>query len=412
MSTLTLTLILSPNSSTVRSVSQRYVFAPVEAVLYGHDALDALADELDRLPAQRVLVITSPSVRRLPVFTLVDEMIGDRRAEVFSDSVPHLPLEMADELIAVGRAVQPDAVVTLGGGTVNDAGKAVVAALALGAQRAEELRRLRFVVTDRSIEGSLGDDVAVRVPQIAIPTALSAAEYCGAFSMTDRGVKDGYTNMRLTPRVVMLDPRAVRDTPEWLWASTAMRSMDHAVESYLSRNPTAPTDATSAHAARLLFEHLPTSVARPDDDDARLQCLVAGWLSMFGFHNAGVGLSHAIGHQIGARWNVPHGMTSCVTLPTVTRFLAHRIPARVATLARACGLASPTDDDHAAAASLPTAIEDLRDALPVPRRLRDLEIPEDELPALAATVVEHTTARFAPFDVTADDVSSIVREIQ
>ena len=107
---------------------------------------------------------------------------------------------------------------------MNDAGKAVIGALAIGARRAEELSRLRFVVTDRTIEGSLGDAERPLIPQIAIPTTLSAAEYNGAFAMSSDGVKDGYTDIRLTPRVVVLDPRAALETPDRLWGATGKRS--------------------------------------------------------------------------------------------------------------------------------------------------------------------------------------------
>lgn len=389
--------------------AERYVYPPVEAVLHGHDALDALVPELEARGAGRVLLITSPSVSRLGVFDLVAGALGDRCAAVFDASVPHLPLAMADRLIELAWDVQPDAVVTLGGGTVSDAGKAVIAALTIGVRRAHELSPLRFVVTDRSIRGGLGAETWPEIPQIAIPTTLSAAEYCGAFAMSSDGVKDGYTDIRLTPRVVILDSRAALETPDALWAATGMRAMDHAVETYLSRTPSPLTDASAAAAAQRLLSELPASVQRPADPEPRLQCLIAGWLSMSGFHNAFLGLSHAIGHQLGARWGAQHGETSCVTLPIVTRLLAQRLPARAASLARHAGFAPSSDSDEVAAGALANGIESLRDALPVPRRIRDLDVPEDGLEPLATAVVGHTTARYAPFEVTTADVLDIVR---
>jgi alcohol dehydrogenase class IV len=389
--------------------AHRFVYPPVDAVIHGHEALDSLVPELDRRGARRVLVITSPSVRRSEAFAHVADALGDRCAAVFDDSVPHLPVEMADRLIETAWEAAPDSVVTLGGGTVSDAGKAVVAALTIGARGAGDLSRMRFLVTGSSIEGGLGDGVEPRVPQIAIPTTLSAAEYCGAFAMSSNGVKDGYVDIRLTPRVVILDPRAVFGTPDRLWASTGMRAMDHAVETYLSRTPSPPTDAAAAAAAEALLTHLRASIERPADPEPRLHCLIAGWLSMSGFHNAFLGLSHAIGHQLGARWGVPHGETSCVTLPTVTRLLASKLPARAGSLARRAGLAAPSAGDQAAAASLIDAIEALVAALPVPRQIREVGVPEDALEPLATTVVEHTTARYAPFDLSVAEVMGVLR---
>jgi hypothetical protein len=92
-----------------------------------------------------------------------------------------------------------------------------------------------------------------------------------------------------------------RETPRDLWAATGIRALDHAVEIYLSRAPTPATDAASLHVVRLLFAHLPRSLEVPTDDEARLVAMQAAWLSMLGVDNVTLGLSHGIGHQIGAR---------------------------------------------------------------------------------------------------------------
>jgi alcohol dehydrogenase len=387
----------------------RYAFAPVEAVVYGHDAMQRLPDELDRLGARRVLLVTTRSVHRAPLFELARELLGERCAAVFPRCRAHLPFDVIDDLMQTVAAVEPDAIVSIGGGSVSDAGKAAAAGRAIGARTAADLQRMRVHVSAASIAGRLPDGSAPPVPQVAVPTTLSAAEYCGAFAMSADGVKDAYSDVRLTPRVVLLDPIATHDTPDRLWAATGMRAMDHAVESFVSRRPSPPTDATAALATRLLFAHLPASLRGPDRDAARLHCLVAGWLSMFGFHNAGLGLSHAIGHQLGARWGVPHGETSCVTLPTVARLLAASDPQRVAELARA-SLVAADPDNATAAEAFALRLEALLDDLGLPRRIRDLGVPEEGLGELAAAAGSHTTARFSPVAVDAEVVYQVVRD--
>lgn len=387
----------------------RYAFAPIEAVVYGHGALARLPEELDRLDARRALLVTTASVHRGELFERARDLLGERCAAVFPRCSAHLPVAVIDDLVRTTSTARADVVVSIGGGSVSDAGKAAVAAHAIGARTAADLRRLRVRVTPASIAGSLPADSAPPIPQIAVPTTLSAAEYCGAFAMSSDGVKDAYSDVRLTPRVVLLDPFAARATPDRLWAATGMRAMDHAVESFVSRRPSPPTDATAARAAHLLFEHLPASVDGPDRDEARLQCLIAGWLSMFGFHNAGLGLSHAIGHQLGARWQVPHGETSCVTLPSVVRLLAASAPQRVAELARS-SLVATDADDTVAAERFARRLEALLDELGLPRRIRDLGVPEDGLAALATATAAHTTAQFAPIAVDADVVLEVVRD--
>ena len=107
-----------------------------------------------------------------------------------------------------------------------------------------------------------------------------------------------------------------------------VRALDHAVETIYSARPHPLSDAAAARGLSLLLEHLPASLSTSGAEqlEHRLQCQMGAWLSVFGMTNAGLGLSHALGHQIGPRWNVPHGVTSCITLPHAMRFMAAAAP--------------------------------------------------------------------------------------
>ncbi|MEI9965474.1 MAG: iron-containing alcohol dehydrogenase [Caulobacteraceae bacterium] len=113
-------------------------------------------------------------------------------------------------------------------------------------------------------------------------------------------------------------------------------------------------DALATKAIRLLTEHLPASI-RTDGDEAlahRGQCQIAAWCSLFGGFNTGLGVSHALGHQIGPMWNVPHGVTSCITLPHAMRFMAGVAPERFGPIAEGLNLAfDPADPRPAALAA-------------------------------------------------------------
>src|SRR5260370_32458423 len=103
-----------------------------------------------------------------------------------------------------------------------------------------------------------------------------------------------------------------------------MRALDHAVEGSYSTGHQLVTDTLAAKAIGLLNAHLLPSLQTHGDDELehRVQCQLAAWLSIFGMSNTRGGISHALGHQIGPMWNVPHGVTSCITLPHVMRFMA------------------------------------------------------------------------------------------
>ena len=129
----------------------------------------------------------------------------------------------------------------------------------------------------------------------------------------------------MMPRSVILDPAATVHTPEWLFLSTGIRAVDHAVEDICSINPQPLSDGTSLHALRLLSRGLRAVKADPGNLEARLDCQLGSWMSIMGSQNGVTkGASHGIGHVLGGTAGVPHGYTSCVMLPPVLRFNAGR----------------------------------------------------------------------------------------
>jgi len=113
---------------------------------------------------------------------------------------------------------------------------------------------------------------------------------------------------------------------------------------------------------------------------------MGAWMSVFGMTNAGFGLSHALGHQIGPRWNVPHGVTSCITLPHAMRFMAGRAPDRFQPIAEAFGLPFDAADPRPAALACADRMAAFIGQFDVPRRLRDAGVPSGEIGDIAAIV--------------------------
>jgi alcohol dehydrogenase class IV len=164
---------------------------------------------------------------------------------------------------------------------------------------------------------------APTVRSIDVPTTLSAGEFTAMAGCTDtvRNRKESYAHPLMMPQAVILDPAVTIHTPEWLFLSTGIRAVDHAVEDICSINPTPFSDGTSLQALRLLCAGLPAVKANPGDLDARLNCQLGAWMSIMGTQNGVTkGASHGIGHVLGGTAHVPHGYTSCVMLPHVLRF--------------------------------------------------------------------------------------------
>lgn len=337
-----------------------YVFLPVDKVAFGPGSVRRLPTEVDRLDGHRVMVMTTGSLVGSPVLEQVQGLLGSRLVGTFSSVRQHTPGQTVVAAAQEAQRLKADMMVSLGGGSVIDATKAAVLALAR--------------------------DTGSFLPHLALPTTLSASEFSSIFGVTDEAtkVKMGGNSPFVTPRVVILDVDLTRLTPAWLWKASGVRALDHAVETVYAPNHQPATDAPALEAIRLLFTYLPQSTAGPQAVNARQHCMIAAWLSFFGVANITLGLSHALGREIGPRYNVPHGYTSAVLLPRVMAFLLPETASRQRLIAEAAGVDIHGKAETEAAKEAPPAVFEFVKLLSLPQRLRDLSIPEQDLPALAA----------------------------
>ena len=383
-----------------------YAYPSTERVIFGSGSLAGIGAECDRLGLQRVLLLSTPSLDGSQVEGAVREALGARCAAVSRGSTQHVPSPAVQPLIELGRELRPDGIVTVGGGSVTDSAKAVAASLAEGLSEVTQLRERRIIFSypdDLKIPALTGDPI----PILSVPTTLSAAEYDGIFGITHEQTKDLYADSRLSPRIVFLDAAATHETPMALWRASGIRALDHAVEIYLSRAPTPITDATSLHAVRLLFTHLPR-----EDDASRLACLEAGWLSMLGVDNVSLGLSHGIGHQIGARCGVPHGVTSCVMLPTVMERMVDVTPQRLADLARVMDSACADRSDAEAARRAPGLVREFIASLGLPTRLSEAGVSVADHGPIADDAMGDFVVAFAPLTVSREEILALLARAQ
>ena len=352
------------------------VFTRMDRVIFGEAAAEAVANEATRLGATRVFVLASRTLNtRTDEVSKVADALGNRFAGVNDHMPAHSPRDAVVACANEAREAGTDLLVTLGGGSVTDGGKAVTICLEHGITEPADMEPFRTVVKDGKRE--FPEYRGPTVPQIAIPTTLSGGEFNARAGITDATVKlkQSYVHPAIIPETVVLDPAVTVHTPEWLWLSTGIRAVDHAVETLCSIDANDYTDGTSLQALRLLKHGLEGCKADSDDLRARQQCLMGAWLSMVGIVTGSrLGASHAIGHILGGTANVPHGHTSCVMLPYVLEYNRAVNEARQDEVAAALG-----------APSVPPAetLHSLIEGLGLPRTLRAVGVNEPELAQLA-----------------------------
>ncbi len=361
-----LTPLVGAEGSTLNPTSGVFRYTRLDSVVFGAGSIASLGTELERRQARRALIVTGASLGRSKLIDVVKRAAGASLAGVFTGAVQHVPSKTVEALVEEARRVDADSFVSFGGGSPIDTAK--VAAMRLLRERPS----------------------GAEFPHIAVPTTLSAGEFTPYGGMTDEAKREkgGVGDPRLQPRVVILDPELTRETPAWLWASTGMRALDHAVEGAYSRRHQPLTDIMSAQAIARLVAHLRPSLATAGAEELehRLQSQIAAWFSIFGAMNVGFGISHALGHQIGPYWNVPHGVTSCITLPHVMRFMAGIAPERFAPIAEGFGLHFDAAKPGPAALECADRAAKFIAQFEVPMRLRDVGAPREELGKIVSAV--------------------------
>jgi maleylacetate reductase len=348
-----------------------YSLPRIERIVFGRPAAEVVAQEAQRLGAERVFVMAPAIViEKTDIVGAIVRALGARYAGTWDRVAPHTPREDVIGAAAAARAARADLIVTVGGGSITDAAKLVQTCLANDLTDVAQLDAFRLQPGEK-MTAERGDIRPPSVRMIAVPTTLAGAEFTpyAGITNTQRGVKEVFTHPLQVPRVIVLDPRVVLSTPEALWLSTGIRAFDHAVEDICSIDAQPYSEGTALQAIRLLARALPRTKRDPQDLQARLDAQMAMWLSTVG-SQAGVnkGASHAIGHALGGTGGVPHGYTSCVLMPHVLRFNHSAVAQRHALISQAMG---QPDTDAA------TLVAQLIEGLGLPNTLRQVGIRTD-----------------------------------
>jgi maleylacetate reductase len=290
----------------------------MDEVVFGSPAAEAAAEQVARLGATRAFLMVSGTLnRQTGEIEQIRQALGPRCAGTFEAMPPHTPREAVIAAANQAREIGADLIITVGGGSITDGAKAVQICLA------NDIRSVDGIDRVRTVKGVAPAMNAPTVRQVSVPTTIAGGEFSAIAGVTNAGskVKEMLRHPLAIPRAVILDPAITVHTPDWLFLSTGIRAVDHCVEGLCSREAHPYADAQAMKGLSMLAQGLPRVKADPQDLDARMDCQFGTWLSM-GALAAGVpmGASHGIGYVLGAVYDVPHGHTSCVMLPSVMRW--------------------------------------------------------------------------------------------
>ncbi|MGQ9669449.1 MAG: iron-containing alcohol dehydrogenase [Desulfosoma sp.] len=354
---------------------QVYGFFIPTVSLMGIGAHKEIGNQIKVLGGTKPFLCTDKGIVQAGIADEIIKMIKKdtgRDVVVFDETVPNPTDVNVHDGLKVFQQNGCDLIISLGGGSAHDCAKGIGIVATNGGHI-------------RDYEG-IDKSSKAMPPFIAVNTTAGTASEMTRFCIitnTDTKVKMAIVDWRGTPNVAINDPLLMLGMPPALTAATGMDALTHAVEAYVSTIATPVTDACALKAIQLISENLRAAVANGGDVEVRDKMAYAEYLAGMAFNDASLGHVHAMAHQLGGFYDLPHGVCNAILLPHVERFNMIAKMDRFADIAAAMGENISGLSTRSAAEKALEAIVTLSQDVGIPRGLRELGVQEKDIPTMA-----------------------------
>ncbi|MDT3426416.1 alcohol dehydrogenase [Paenibacillus forsythiae] len=366
--------------------------------LMGSGALADAGAEIGKLGYKKALVVTDKPLVDIGIAARVTDMLTQNGigSAVYSGTQPNPTVTNVREGLRLYKDSACDCVISLGGGSPHDCAKGIALLAGNG--------------------GEIGDYEGVDIsaepaaPLIAINTTAGTASEMTMFCIItdeERHIKMAIVDKHTTPLIAVNDPDLMMAMPKSLTAATGMDALTHAIEAYVSINATPITDACALKAINLIRDYLVRAVDDGSDKEAREQMAYAEFLAGMAFNNAGLGYVHAMAHQLGGFYNLPHGVCNAILLPHVERYNLAKASSRLRDVAEALGRNTEGDTDEEGALLALQAIEVLAQRVGIPSGLSELGVKREDFPVLAANALKDACGVTNPVQGSHEEIMEI-----
>ena len=372
-------------------------FIPSVNVL-GQGAVDDAIGDIKTLGFKHALIVTDKPLVKIGLVGEVAEKLGQNgiTSTIYDGVQPNPTVTNVEAGLALLKANKCDFVISLGGGSPHDCAKGIALVATNGG-------------SIKDYEG-LDQSAKPQLPLVAINTTAGTASEMTRFCIiTDeaRHIKMAIVDKHTTFLLSVNDPELMLKKPASLTAATGMDALTHAVEAYVSIAANPITDACAIKAMELIQANLVNAVENGQDINAREQMAYAQFLAGMAFNNASLGYVHAMAHQLGGFYDLPHGVCNALLLPHVQEYNAQVVPARLKDIAKAMGVdVSAMTDEQGASAAI-AAIKKLSVAVKIPENLTLLGVKAEDIPTLADNALKDACGFTNPKQATHAEICQI-----
>ncbi|NMI07377.1 iron-containing alcohol dehydrogenase [Paenibacillus sp. SZ31] len=377
-----------------------YYVPPVN--LMGRGCLQEAGQMIEQMGIRKALVVSD---RQLITSGVAEQVLSILRKSgldyfVYDEVQPNPTCQNVHDGLRVFQDHGCDAIISIGGGSLQDAAKGIGIVATNGGHI-------------REYEG-LHQSKHKSVPLVAFnTTAGTSSEVTINYVITDeeRKVKMVMVDRNSLVSLSVNDPELMLSKPASLTAATGMDALTHAVEAMVTPGGFTVTSATAAAAVELIFEYLPRAVRDGSDLEAREHMTYACFLGGIAFNNAGLGYVHAMAHQLGGVYDLPHGVCNAMLLPYVEELNAKHVPGKFRHIAKAIGMDVKGRSDEECSDYVIEAIRQLSKEVGIPEKLSELGVKDPDVELLADNAMKDACAPGNPYQPSKDEVMELFRKI-
>lgn len=377
-----------------------YYFLPTRNV-FGEGAVQEAGDLVKSLGAKKCLIVTDRYLGQIGMADRVQGILEKAGIEacIFAGAEPNPTDKNVEAGARFYQENECNSIISLGGGSSHDCAKGIGLVAANGGQIAD------FEGVDKSSKPM--------IPLMAINTTAGTASEITRFCIitdTSRKVKMAIVDWRVTPQIAINDPELMKGMPPSLTASTGMDALTHAIEAYVSTDANPLTDAAAIMAIKMIAHYLPKAVANGNYMKARDKMAYAQYLAGIAFNNASLGYVHAMAHQLGGFYNLPHGVCNAILLPYVESYNLIGNMNRFRDVAQAMGVQVEGISVTCAAEKAIEAIKKLSRQLEIPSDLKQMGVREEDFGIMADNAKKDVCQLTNPRTATREQVIEIYRQ--
>ncbi|XOJ02405.1 iron-containing alcohol dehydrogenase [Paenibacillus polymyxa] len=377
-----------------------YYVPPVN--LMGRGCLQEAGQMIEQMGFCKALVVSD---RQLITSGVAEQVLSILRKSgldyvVYDEVQPNPTCQNVHDGLQVFQDHGCDAIISIGGGSPQDAAKGIGIVATNGGHI-------------REYEG-FHQSKHKSVPLVAVnTTAGTSSEVTINYVITDeeRKVKMVMVDRNSLVSLSVNDPELMLSKPASLTAATGMDALTHAVEAMVTPGGFTVTSATAAAAVELIFEYLPRAVRDGSDLEAREHMTYACFLGGIAFNNAGLGYVHAMAHQLGGVYDLPHGVCNAMLLPYVEELNAKHVPGKFRHIAKAIGMDVKGRSDEECSDYVIEAIRQLSKEVGIPEKLSELGVKDPDVELLADNAMKDACAPGNPYQPSKDEVMELFRKI-